>query len=254
MNKNFIIGILILLIVGLFWMMHKGDFPFKQLLYFNTFVVIATMSLIRRRLVYFLAVTLILGFGLFLIVHAFLMVQTSRYDQIDYIYVHLLFSCIIICTWILFSYSKSIGDANEKLHEQVQKLQRYTEYTNILTIPEFQEQARWALTSVRRNQTQAWLIELQIGNVDKLVQQNLQETMESIALEAIRSRFDLVTSSRNHIYILLKDTHEKGTEIVLERIKQHSRNRLNLVEHPFSASMSIIENETFLEKIGEEQL
>ncbi|MGY4688543.1 hypothetical protein [Salibacterium sp. K-3] len=254
MNKNFMMGLLILFIIGIGWVMHQADLPFKRFLYFNTFVVITAMSLVRRRLVYFLAVTLVLGFGLFLIVHAFLSAQTSRYDQIDYIYVHLLFSCIIIFTWILFSYSKSIGDTNEKLREQIQKLQRYTENTNILTIPEFQEQARWVLTSVRRNQTEAWLIELQVSGLGRDVQQNLQETMESIALEAIRSRFDLVTSSRNHIYILLKDTHKKGAEIVLERIKQHSRNRLNLVEHPFSASMSIIENEAFLEKIGEEQL
>ncbi|MCA0971426.1 hypothetical protein LCM20_12545 [Halobacillus litoralis] len=249
MKGNLVTGTLVLLLIGVIFVIADTGLDFHEQVLIMSAVSIVMMSVLRKSLVFLYAISMILAFGLFLIVYAFINGHSSNTMQVKYIYIHLLFTSVMIIGWILFSYLKNLGNHVSALQHQVNWLQRYDQDTHVLTVNEFQERAKWVMTSVNRNQSEAWLVDLEVDRENTHLA-NVRSTIEEASRQSIRTHFDLVTSLNNHIYLLLKDTHGEGVDIVLERINNQIREKFNLLEPPFTVTKTLVKDEEFLEKIG----
>lgn len=233
MKKNFAMCILILFILFNGYAIVFANLPFSQVLMVLAGVSMLIMTVLHDRFIFLYAISLILLYGAFLTAYAFINSLPSEI-QLLLIYNQLLLTSFTLSYWILLNSIKIIGYENDELKNKIQLLQKYNGHTNILTVPEFTDQATWALKSSERRKEEAWLLEIKIGFENKRTQKNLQESFEKIALETVREKFDLVTSIDQGIYFLLKETNEQGVEIVLERYQQKLKDELNFVKPIFN--------------------
>ncbi|WP_062106376.1 hypothetical protein [Bacillus niameyensis] len=249
MNKNFIVGLLTFLLLINGW-----AFPFFRLPFYEGAMVVAGISLllmaiIHERFVFLYSMLIVIGYAVYLTVHAFMYHEPSNV-QLSYIYDHLLLTSFILLYWILLTYLKRIGYENENLIRQVKLLQKYTGNSHILTVQEFREQAKWVFASVQRTQKQVWLVQLTITHKGKMTKQVLQERIEQISLKSIRKQFDLITYHKDAVYLLLRDTDRAGVDIVLQRVESETRNAVNLIELPYDIDVKLVESMEELEKLG----
>lgn len=235
MKRNFILCMLVFLILINGWSIFLFELPFYQEDIIIASISVLIMTVVHERFVFLYAISLVLTYGAFLTIYAFINNQPSEI-QLLYIYDHLLFTSFILLFWILLNLIKNIGYENQDLKQQVNLLQKYKTQTNSLTVSEFYEQAKSVIKSVERQQEEAWLVELVITYENKKTKKNLQEKLERVTLDTIRQNFDLVTSVDTIIFILLKDTNEDGVQRFLQRYQENLQEELNFVEPPFTAT------------------
>ena len=245
MKKNITLCILILLIFTIGYAIVFLELPFSQLLMIMTAISILVMTVLQERFIFLYAISFVLLYGAFLTVYAFINSVSSEV-QLLLMYNHLLFTSFTLLYWILLNLIKTIGYENDELKLQIRLLEKYNGQTNILTPTEFIDQATWLLKTSERRKEEAWLIEITISYENKRIQRNLQESFERIALETIREKFDLVTSIDQVIYLLLKETNEKGVEIVLGRYQENLKTELNFVDTPFMVKKEQVKDLTHL--------
>ncbi|MFL0365622.1 hypothetical protein ACH0BF_21670 [Pseudobacillus sp. 179-B 2D1 NHS] len=247
MKNNFIIGFLILLILANGWSIIYLELPFCEINIALAAVSILIMSLLHNRFVFLYAITVILSYGAFLTVYAFVNNQSSE-KQMLYIYDHLLLTSFLLLFWILINYVKTISYENVFLKKQLSLLEKFDKKTSILTPHEFIYQAKWILRSAQRN-GQAWMIKMTINYEGKYVKENLQEHLETIVLSSMRQQFDLVTAIPDQIYFILKDTDEAGVKIVLDRIEGKLKSELNTITLPYEVTVQHFKDENLLAPI-----
>lgn len=232
MKNNLIISVLMLGLLTNGWAVFYFTLPFyKELIVIGAFSLLI-MAAINERFVFLYAITISLVYGAFLTAISFAQ-QLSGEIQIRYIYSHLLFTSFHLIYWIMMNLLKNIGYQNSELKQQVKLLQKYRKVTKVLTLTEFKDQAEWLLKSSTRNQEEVYFLKYIVDYPKKKVKQNLQETLEKVALQSIRQKYDLVSSETGSIYLLLKNTSLAGTEVVKERFWEKSHAELNFVDPPF---------------------
>lgn len=253
MKKNLTMSLLILAILINGWSIVFLELPFYQQVIYILCISVLLMTIIHERFVFLFAVSLILSYGGFLTVYAFINNQSTEI-QLLYMYDHLLFTSFVLLYWILLNNIKSLGYEHNELKRQVQLLQKYQGETDILTINEFKEQSVWLLKTSTRYKEEVWFLTIKINHQNKRTKQNLQETLERLAIKTIRQKIDLVTSVDRVIYILLKGTNELGVERAYERYLENVRNELNLINPPFESLITEIKNEQqLLELLGDQK-
>lgn len=233
MNKNLILAVLILTILLNGWAIAFLALPFYQAALIIGGVTIFTMTIVHERYVFLCAIVAALSYGAFLTAASFAYQQPATV-QLLYAYSHLLLTSLLILYWVLMNFIKKIGYENSQLSQQVQLLQKYRGVTHVLTLTEFEEQAKWLLNSSKRNKEEAWFVEMDISYSNSRVKVVLQEDLERIALQTIRQKFDLITSRNGVIYLLLKNTHADGVQQVLTRFHENVQGEFNFIEPPFS--------------------
>lgn len=253
MKKNLIIALLLLEILANGWAIVFLELPFYRESLFVCILSIIIMTVIHERFVFLYAIIVTLSYGTFLTIYAFASQQSSD-TQLLYIYNHLLLTTLLLMYWILMNFIKRIGYENTALKQQVRLLQKYTGVAKLLTPTEFKEQAEWLLKSSERNKEEAWFIQIFIHSPNKRTMTNLQEELESLAMQTIRQKFDLITSDAEVIYLLLKNTHAEGVQIVLERFTKKVRADLNFVTPPFTSAKEQIEDINQLSRLMGEKL
>lgn len=239
MKRNFVMSALLLAIFINGWSIVFLKLPFYQEIIIIGGVSVLLMTMIHERFVFLYAISLVLAYGAFLTVHAFINNKPTEI-QLLYMYDHLLFASFIMLFWILLNSIKNIGYENNELKRQVQLLQKYNGATGILTIYEFMEQSLWLLKTSERYKEEVWLLTITINHPNKRTKKNLQETLGRLAMNTIRQRIDLATSAESDIYVLLKGTNEPGVERVYERYTENVRSELNLIDPPFNHSITKI--------------
>lgn len=247
MNKNAMISFFILLLLANGWMIVYFQLPFYQLSMGMLAVSLLIMSMIHERFVFLYAITLVIGYAAFLTIYSFIGNHPPDI-QLLYIYDHLLFASFIIIFWILNNLIKRISYENEELKEKVEQLTKRRLDTKVLTINEFLEQTKWTLTSTRRNQKQAWLVELRITEKNKRTRKVVREKVEELGLSSIRNNFDLITASDTDVFILLRDTEREGVSIVLNRIEERSKEIFNYLEVPYDIETMQVNTEEDIQK------
>ncbi len=250
MNKNFVVGSLTLLLLVNGWAFLYFQLPFYKVGIMIAAVSLLLMTLLHERFVFLYAMVLVISYAVFLTVYSFIYHQPTNV-QLLYVYDHLLLTSFILIYWILLSYTKRMGYENEALKQQVKLLQKYISPTGILTVHEFMEQAKWVLTSARRNKQSVWLVELTITYKNSYTEQNLLEKIGEIGFQSIRRQFDLLTYHDNGIYLILRDTERDGVDIVLNRIEEKAKEVLNLLHPPYEVKLELIHDIDQLKKIGE---
>ena len=241
MKNNLIISMLLLGLLTNGWAVIYFTLPFyKELIVIGVFSLLI-MTAINERFVFFYAITMSLLFGAFLTSISFAQQLTGEI-QIRYIYSHLLFTSFHLIYWIMMNLLKNIGYQNSELKQQVKLLQKYRKVTKVLTITEFKDQAEWLLKSSARNQEEVYFLKYEVNYKKKKVKQNLQETLEKVALQSIRLKYDLVSSETGFIYFLLKNTHQAGSEIVTERFWEKCHAELNFIEPPFTVEIEQVKD------------
>lgn len=251
MNKNFIMTLLILLIMVNGWALYFFELPFYQEILISVAFAMLIMTMINERLVFLFSVSFILIYGLFLVIYTLVNNQSSMVQQLFYVYSHILFTSFILLFWMLLNIIKNIGYENTSLKQQIKLLQRYNTKTHLLTLQEFRERSKWAINAALRNNKSACLVTLKMSELSSNIQVNVQETVEILSLNSIRSQFDLITSEHGQIYILLQDADDKGADIVLNRINKKLKERLNLINEPFESKKIIIKSISDLEQVME---
>ncbi|WP_066187909.1 MULTISPECIES: hypothetical protein [Gracilibacillus] len=249
MNRNFLMSLLIILLLANGWAILYFQFPFYLLAVGLLIVSVLNMALMHERFVFLYTIIMVIGYAALLTVAAFINNQPVE-TQLLYIYDHVLFTSFILMFWVLNHYTKRLGYENVDLRKQVKELQKRQPNTSILTMNEFQEQAKWTLASVQRNNKQAWLVELTIDEKSKSIRRVVQEKIEEAGLRSIRSNFDLITSSGSTIYVLLRDTEHYGVEIVLHRIEQKLKEILNYIDPPYQVRVEQIDRIEKIQQIG----
>ena len=236
MRKNFVLASLLLGILAAGWAIVFLELPFYQVMLVLAGISILVMTAIPERFIFLYAITVSLSYGVFLTIHAFAS-QLPSDLQLLYMYSHLLLTGFLLMYWILMNILKRVGYENNDLKHQVNLLQKYKGVTQLLTLPEFTEQAQWLLTSKERNKEEAWFVKISFTAPSKRIKVNLQEELERLALLTIRQKFDLVTGETGAIYLLLKNTHAEGAQRVLDRFREKVQTEMNLVESPYAAAI-----------------
>lgn len=251
--KNIAFSLVLLGLMASGWAIMFFQFPFYQIVLVAGGFSLVLMALMHERFVFLYAVIIALSFGTFLTVDAFAKNLTVEF-QIQYMYSHLLFAAFLLLFWILLNILKNTGYENSELKRQVQLLQKYNGKTEVLTVPEFKEQATWLLKASERNGEEAWLLKINLVYPNKRTKENLLEMLETAALGTIRHKFDLVTSDRGIIFLLLKNTHVKGAERVLERFWEKAQMDVAFQSPPFTTEKGrIVDVKQLTRLMGENQ-
>lgn len=236
MRNNFILTTLVLGMIINGWAVIFLELPF----YGETILIlglsILIMAVLHEKYVFLYAITVALSCGVFLIIYAFAHQQSAEV-QILYMYSHLLLTSFLLLNWILMNFIKKLGYEINDLKHQLKLLEKYNGVTKILTLQEFSEQAKWLLKSSERNQEESWFVKICIDPPNKRTKVNLQETLEVLAVQTIRQRFDLITSNSGVLYLLLKNTDIDGAERMMERFREKCQAELNLLESPYHSEI-----------------
>ncbi|MEW9675842.1 hypothetical protein ABRT01_06615 [Lentibacillus sp. L22] len=253
MNKNFVLTLLVLLICFNSWGIYFLQLPFYQEVLMIAGISFVLMSLIKERFIFLYVLSLILSYGFFLILYAFVNKHASSEMQVMYIQSHLLFTSLTLLFWVLLNFIKKMGEENEQLIQKNAQLQKYKEDTSILTVQEFVEQAKWALTASKINRTVTWMVQLEIANRHPEIEMNIQQVIEDISQSLIRKRFDLVTSTDGHIYILLKNADQRYVDEMIDMLYDRMRKKFNLIDPPIIVHAAPVEEEISVGVVEEVQ-
>lgn len=232
MTKNFVLTGLILALLFNGWLVAYFAVPNYLELIAVGLLSLVFMSILSERYIFLYAITMILLYGAYLTVTSFGR-SLPEGMQMQYMYSHLLFTSFHLIFWMLMNAVKKIGYQNADLQHQLQLLQKYRKGTQILTMTEFKDQAEWLLKSTVRSGKESYFLRVEVDSSKKRTKQSLQEVLEKAALQSIRQKYDLVSSERGSIYFLLKDTHQAGADIVMERFHEKSQAELNFLTPPY---------------------
>lgn len=233
MKRNFVMSSLMLLLFCTIWGIVYFQFPFYKQGLVVIGISILIMTIIHERYVFLYGITVVISYGVFLTIKAFVNDQSTDV-QILYIYDHLLLTSCILLFWVLITIIKNIGYENENLQMKINTLEKNIKQTGLLTMNEFLEQAKLIHKASERREEESWFIEISLKPVKKRIKQNLLEYVSVIVLDSIRADFDIVTTDNmQKVYILLQSTDLSGVDVVIDRIKRSTKNRLNYVEPPY---------------------
>lgn len=243
MKKNFVLVLLFFSIMLNIFGIYFLEFPFYQEILIITIISLVILSLIPERYVFVFSINVIVGYGLFLIIHAVMNNQTSINSQMLYLLSHLLFTSVILLSWILLNYIKKTGEEIKALKLENTKLKKYKVGTDLLTIQGFNEQAQWVLADSKINQTEAWMIDLKVTKKHPKLKSQIQKSLEDTAQSLTRERYDLITSTNGRIYILLKNVNRDYVDEITESFFQKIRDKFNLIEPPVFIETRLVEED-----------
>lgn len=252
MTKNFVLTTLIICVLLNGWLVVYLALPNYLALIVVGLLSLVIMSVLNERYVFLYAITMILLYGAYLTATAFGQ-SLPEGMQVQYMYSHLLFTSFHLIFWMLMNSVKKIGYQNTDLQHQIKLLQKYRKGTQILTLTEFKDQAEWLLKSTSRNGKESYFLKIEVHSSKRKTKQNLQEMLEKAALQSIRQKYDLVSSELGTIYFLLKDTHQEGADIVMERFREKSRAELNFITPPYRFEQVHIKDAHQLNQLLEEK-
>ncbi|WLV24103.1 hypothetical protein QR721_10705 [Aciduricibacillus chroicocephali] len=247
MKNQYVFGLLMLLVLLNGWLILIADLPFSKIDFILAAMSLVIMTALPGRFIFLYLAIVVLGYGGFLTGYSFWFHETGTI-QTQYIYNHLLVTSFLLLYWVLIYQIKALTTENDTLALRIAKLEKIDKDTQILTPDEFLYQARFILSSTRRH-SEAWLVEMDIEEISEYAQENLQEYLEAIVLDSVREQFDIVTATPGKIFFILKETHENGVEIVLDRIRQKQKEALNLVNSPYTVHWGRFTDENQLENI-----
>ncbi|WP_416147620.1 hypothetical protein ACM26V_15440 [Salipaludibacillus sp. HK11] len=188
-----------------------------------------------------LGISLIYGFAL----TAYAMAD-QIFDQQQYILMlaHLLLTATLLSLWLILHDSKTLFEENKMLKEKVRLLVKFDDQTKALSFPEFIDRGLIIETGMRRrNETGQLLYFKMMEHVPKSAKKPLCIELITYGLESIRSEYDLITSpSEGEVIILLQNTSEAGSEVVLHRIQDKLKTTINYIDLPFTIEKIVIGN------------
>ncbi|WP_088008518.1 hypothetical protein [Indiicoccus explosivorum] len=250
MEKNLKSCGLLLLVLTSGWTILVFQFPFSREIAVASAVSIVILCLIHDRYSFFYTASVIVSFGAYLIVFMFRNPSLQAWE-LYYITSHLLLTVFIVSSWIMISYIKNLGYETERMKRELDNMRKTQHGTDVLTPAEFASQAVYILKAAERNRKETWLLTIDIGTVGKRMRNSLLTALKQAATETIREKYDLVTSTEDKIFILLKDTDGTGAECVLRRYQDKMRGELNFVNFPFEFQKEQVFHVQQLRRFGE---
>lgn len=178
--------------------------------------------------------------------------QEAEVQQIDFMYLHVLVTVILLQGWILMDMVKWLETEHKRLTVKIMAVQKYKPNSGVLTVREFLEQGGRILRGTTRRKEQIWLLELQTLRKKEQSQKSYQQELEKIAKSSIREEYDIITSTNSSIFILLQNTYEKGVWVVKDRIEEKAKLAFNDVYHAFAFNQTLISEMKQIEAALEE--
>ena len=198
-------------------------------------LAILLMSIIPTRLGYllFLATTLIYGFSLTVVAFELGYFDTKQWEMITS---HLVLTASLLLTWLLTNEIKNLGQEVKELRLRVKQLARYDEVTQLLSLEEFIERGALIETTLKRRNEPGILVHFKMNQtIDPAVEKSLHLLFSEQLSKAIRTGYDLVSApTQQDAVILLQNTGAIGADIVLGRLRESLKTKLNYIELPYS--------------------
>lgn len=229
-----------------------ASFPYIEKALALIFISLMLMSFLSEKFLFLFMIAIVIAFGAFLTIVAFLTEQNEN-QQVSFMLLHLLVTICLLLNWILMYVIKSTESENKGLTEKVHMLQKHMSGSQLLTNHEFIEQAKRILRGTSRRDEEAWLLELHLTLTNKHTKKSYREVMEQLAFKSIRDEYDLVTSTESTILVLLQNTSQAGVDIVKRRIENESKSSFNDIYPSFAFKEQILKNVAQIEVLLKEQ-
>lgn len=203
-------------VIGLFWLTSE---MLPSYIYLIFIVPVLLFLLVSDRLAFFFFVMLILVTAFSFLYMAFINDWTP-YKQVFGITVHIL---LLLHLFSLFSLSKYVfylQTDNHELKKRLKDLEEYVVDDHVLSRREFDKQAEIIMTSMIRKNEYGYIVKIGVSRMNKHIAKGAMISLAVITYDTLRKNFDLIGQyDEKTIIFLLQDTHEKGLEIVIKRIK-----------------------------------
>jgi len=173
-------------------------------------------TVLNRDFSLILLVLEVLGLGFWLVFEGWSTGANLRVQAKD-VTLHFTLSATVILLWLSARYIKDLFSQNIGLQAEIAKLKKQDERTGVLTFNEFKYRFESIWTGLRRRNESGFLLKISLPPL-KHAQKALLGKVSEIALESIRSHYDIVgTTPNKEIYIVLQNTPEQGVDIVQRR-------------------------------------
>ncbi len=238
-HRPTVISLMITGIVGCTAILWYAGLPYTNESLLLIVISLIILSLLSKSLLFLFTVIVVIGFGSFLTMVAFIN-QETEVQQVDFMYLHVLVTVILLQGWILMDMVKWLEIEHKRLSAKIMAVQKYKPNSSVLTIREFLEQGGRILRGTIRRKEQIWLLELRTLRKKEHSQKSYQQELEKIAKSSIREEYDIITSTNSSIFILLQNTQEKGVWVVRDRIEEKAKVVFNDVHHAFAFNETLI--------------
>ncbi len=198
------------------------------------------LFLLRPLFGFAIIVAEILGLGFYYTTIAFVD-QWDKQLQIETIVRILLFMVTLGITWLAILQIKNTAIEMGQMAASLARLRKYDEEAKVLTLHEFLYQAETVLIAMNRRNEKGFLIKIIIKpGVKVFALKTLYEHFSQVALRSTRDKYDLVGKvSENELVILLQNTFQEGSTIVLERFKKNLRQTVNVPEGMYDIQIQL---------------
>lgn len=239
LSLSILIVSLLCSVVGLIYF-SSGFFSILNL--FILTVSLILMSILNNAYTYLYVLTISLLVGFSFLFYAYFQKASSSL-QVNLMFQDLLLTVSLILLWLLFNHIRRVYEENIELARQVNELKRFENMPLLLSYSEFLNRANVIMKGVNRRGENSYLIHIEI-DASKKVEDALRHVITSSILKTVRADFDLVTLlNKKTPLFFLQNTDEKGTQIVINRLLESLRTKLNTIELPLEYNVIKVEDD-----------
>lgn len=203
-----------------------NTFTYIPLEGYTGFGLIALLFFIGSdRLSFFFYIFLTVGTVFLFLILAF--VETwSPLEQAWGIGLHFVFLIHLFALYSISKYVYQFSTENQFLRERILSLEDFISEEGVLTKAEFDKQAKFILSTMRRRNETGYFIEVNISKLPRTVKRTALSAIGSALHTTVRNHFDIVGKyDKNTIVVLLQSTDDAGMEVVKNRIDKHLKMR-----------------------------
>lgn len=239
LSLSILIVSLLCSVVGLIYF-SSGFFSILNLFILTVSLILMSILNNAYKYLYVLTISLLVGFS-FLFYAYFQKASSSL--QVNLMFQDLLLTVSLILLWLLFNHIRRVYEENIELARQVNELKRFENMPLLLSYSEFLNRANVIMKGVNRRGENSYLIHIEI-DASKKVEDALRHVITSSILKTVRADFDLVTLlNKKTPLFFLQNTDEKGTQIVINRLLESLRTKLNTIELPLEYNVIKVEDD-----------
>lgn len=149
------------------------------------------------------------------------------YEQGIAIGLHFIFLLHLFSLYSLSKYMYQMGLENKMLVKRVEQLEDYVLEEGILTRREFEKQATFVLSNMKRRKETGFYIKISLAKEKRTVRRKLLLMLADMSYTTFRKNYDLVGKyDEKTLVILVQNTNEQGLEIVMNRLNKLMAERL----------------------------
>lgn len=188
---------------------------------------------------------LAIGMGLYHIGDA-VYTKASNANQLEMVGSYLIIFTGVALLWLIFYLIHDTQQEHAQLKQNVEQLKKFEPYEQVFTKTEFLARTTLLYTGMKRRNETGYLVILELNPEKNYIQEALFHQVSFHALRTIRKEYDLVGKlSHKTVVLLLQNTDEKGSDIVLHRLRENIATELRAEAVPYTVKKMILNDTTY---------